>query len=225
MHFPLRRRSGIDKGRRGIPEQPEQLQAGFRRHNKSAIGSKEILPLQPFDDFGPRRRCANALCLLQAVTHRFVLNEPPGILHRIDQRAFIILRRRHCPLALDFRLAQHRVLTVGQRRQRLFRLLLAGFGFAAAIDRLPAFDQRNTASCTKLCFLSAWHGHLHGHDRLAIFEIRHHRSEVGPADQREQPLFVIAEVRETPLQAIHDIDIRHDGVVRNARQCLVAEMS
>ena len=65
-------------------------------------GNQKILLLQPADDLGAGRRRANALGFLQAVPQNLIIDKPPGILHRLDQRAFVVARRRPGFLVLDY---------------------------------------------------------------------------------------------------------------------------
>ena len=65
------------------------------------------------------RRRANALCLLQALPQNLVVNKAPGILHRLDQSAFVVTWRWPGLLVLDFRIVQLGDLAVAQRRQQL----------------------------------------------------------------------------------------------------------
>ena len=125
LHFPLRGRPGIDKRGCCPSEEFEQLKPGLGWDHQFPIRGEQVLPLQPLDDFGARRRCADALGFLQPLAHGGGFHEAPGVLHGVDQRAFVVARRRLCPLVLDTRFGQRRLFAIGQRRQRLF-------GFAAA---------------------------------------------------------------------------------------------
>ena len=82
-------------------------------------------------------------------------------------------------------------------------------------------QQRETrcGSCPPL-----WHWHFHRHHGLAVLEVRHDGSEVGAADQGEQPLLVVAEAGDACLKVVHYVDVRYDGMVRHAFERLVAEM-
>src|SRR3954463_5263362 len=76
---------------------------------------QKALFLKPADDLGSGRWRADALGFLQALAQHLILNEPPGILHRLDQGAFVVTRRWPCLLVLDFWILQSRSLTVAQR--------------------------------------------------------------------------------------------------------------
>src|SRR6476659_2298908 len=94
--------------------------AGRRRKRSVAfvlsLGNQETLFLQPADDLRSSRRRANALGLLQALPQNLILNKAPGILHRLDQSAFVVTRRWPGLLVFDFRIVQLRSLAVAQRR-------------------------------------------------------------------------------------------------------------
>ena len=64
-HSNLRRHARIDQPRVGAPENPEQDEPPFRRHDVLALRRQEPLLLQPGDDFRPRRRRADPLRFLQ----------------------------------------------------------------------------------------------------------------------------------------------------------------
>src|ERR1700688_63764 len=95
-----------------------------------SLGNQETLLLQPANDLGSGRRRANTLGFLQAVPQNLVINKTPGILHSLDQSAFVVTRRRPGLLVLNFRILQLRNLAVAQRRQQL-RLI------ALFVGRLP----------------------------------------------------------------------------------------
>src|ERR1700729_3666855 len=117
--FKLRRHPRINQGRVGLFENAEQRQAGLGRHDVLSQGTQETLFLQPADDLRSSRRRANALGLLQAFSQNFIVHKAPGILHRLNQSAFVVTRRWTGLLVLDFRIAQLRSLAVAQRRQQL----------------------------------------------------------------------------------------------------------
>src|SRR6478672_12841288 len=48
-----------------------------------------------------------------------IVNKAPGILHRLNQSAFVVTRRWSGLFVLDFRIVQLRGLAVAQRRQQL----------------------------------------------------------------------------------------------------------
>ena len=77
----------------------------------------------------------NALGLLQAVPQSLIVNKAPGILHRLDQSAFVVTRRWPGLLVLDFRIVQLRSLAVAKRRQQL-RLVALFVGGAASREML-----------------------------------------------------------------------------------------
>jgi hypothetical protein len=55
---------------------------------------RKTLSLQPTDDLGSRRRRANALGFLQTFPQNLIVDEAPGVLHRLDQTAFVVTRGR-----------------------------------------------------------------------------------------------------------------------------------
>src|SRR5215468_3060032 len=143
----LRRHARIDKRRIGLLEDAEQQQAGLGRHDVLSLGNQETLFLQPADDLRSGRRRANALGLLQALPQNLIVNEAPGILHRLDQSAFIVARRWPGLLVLDFRIVQLRSLTVAQRRQQLRLVVLFVSGLPIRESCAPAeIDGLTTAS-------------------------------------------------------------------------------
>ena len=116
--FKLRRHPRIDQGWVGLFENAEQRQTGLGRHDVLSLGNQETLFLQPADDLRSGRRRANALGLLQALPQNLIVNKAPGILHRLDQSAFVVTRRWPGLLVFDFRIVQLRSLAVVQRRQQ-----------------------------------------------------------------------------------------------------------
>jgi len=60
---------------------------------------------------------------------------------------------------------------------------------------------------------------------LAIFVVGHHGGQIGTADQRKQTLFILVQARQSGFQVVKDVDVGHDGMMRNALQSLVAEMA
>ena len=110
---------GSNQGWVGLFENAEQRQAGFGRYDVLSLGNQETLFLQPADDLRSGRRRAYALGLLQALPQNLIVNKAQGILHRLDQSAFVITRRWSGLLVLDFRIVQLRNLAVAQRRQQL----------------------------------------------------------------------------------------------------------
>jgi hypothetical protein len=89
----LRRHPRIDQGRVRLFENTEQRQPSLGRHDVLSLGNQETLFLQAADDLRSGRRRANALGLLQALPQNLIINKAPGILHRLDQRAFVVTRR------------------------------------------------------------------------------------------------------------------------------------
>ena len=72
---------------------------------------------------------------------------------------------------------------------------------------------------------SAGNRNRHCDDGLPIFVIGHHGGQIGAADEREQPLFILAQTRQPGFQIVENVDVGHDGMMRNALQRLVAEMA
>src|SRR6185437_3271144 len=81
---------------------------------------------------------ANVLGLLQAFSQNLIVNQAPGILHRLDQSAFVVTRRWPGLLVLDFRIVQLRSLTVAQRRQQLRLVALFVGGLPVRESCAPA---------------------------------------------------------------------------------------
>jgi hypothetical protein len=117
--FKLRRDARIDQCRIGLFEDAEQRQAGLGRHDVLSLSHQKALFLEPTDDLGSSRRRTDALGFLQALSKNLIINEAPGILHRLDQSAFIVARRWPGLLVLDFWILQLRSLTVAQRWKQL----------------------------------------------------------------------------------------------------------
>src|SRR5262245_30828639 len=93
-----------------------------------------------------RGRCADTLGLLQALAQGLVLDEAPGVLHGVDQRAFAVARRRLGLLRLHAWMRQCCTLAVDEPRQRLvglslFLFLTAWFRLRSTEGRLPALHQ------------------------------------------------------------------------------------
>ena len=91
--FKLRRHARVDQCRIGLLKDAEQRQPGLGRHDVLSLDDQKALFLQPADDLGSSRGRADALGFLQAFSQHLIVNEPPGILHRFDQRAFVVPRR------------------------------------------------------------------------------------------------------------------------------------
>src|SRR5207249_3492766 len=75
--------------------------------------------LQPSYDLGSGCRCADAFGLLQALPQNFVIDKAPGVLHCLDQSAFIVSRRGAGLLVLDGRVLQSCGLAVAEGWQQL----------------------------------------------------------------------------------------------------------
>ena len=179
--FKLRRHARIDQCRIGLFEDAEQRQAGLGRHDVLSLGHQKALFLKPTDDLGSRRRRTDALGFLQALPQNLIVNKPPGILHRLDQGAFVVARRWPGLLVLDFRIVQLRGLTVAQRRQQLRlvalfvgRLPLRECCAPAEIDRLTAGGAEFEATHVERC------------GGLPVAEVRHQGGQIGPRDDVEQ---------------------------------------
>ena len=80
----------VDQRRVSLFENPEQRQACLGGHDVLSLGDQKTLFLQPSDDLGSGRRRADALGLLQPVPQHLVIDKAPGVLHRLDQSAFIV---------------------------------------------------------------------------------------------------------------------------------------
>ena len=92
--FKLRRDARIDQCRIGLFEDAEKRQASLGRHDVLSLGHQKALFLEPADDLGSSRRRTDALGFLQALPQHRIVNKPPGILHRLDQGAFVVPRGR-----------------------------------------------------------------------------------------------------------------------------------
>src|SRR5258708_3450922 len=118
------RHSRIDQCRIGLFENAEQRQSGLSRHDVLSLGNQKALLLQSADDLGSRRWRANALGFLQALPKNLIVNKTPGILHCLDQSAFVVAWRRSGLLVLNFGILQLCGLAVAQWRQQLRFVLL-----------------------------------------------------------------------------------------------------
>ena len=80
----------------------DRRQTGLCRHNILSLGNQKTLLLQTADDLGSGRRRANTLGFLQAFPKNLIVDKTPGILHGLDQSAFVVTRRRSGLLVLNF---------------------------------------------------------------------------------------------------------------------------
>src|SRR5215204_7037074 len=179
--FKLRRDARIDQNRIGLFEDAEQRQASLGRHDVLPLGHQEALFLKPTDDLGSGRWRADALGFPQALPQHLIVNEPPSILHRLDQGAFVVTRRWPCLLVLDFWILQSRSLTVAQRWKQLClltlfvrRLPLRECCAPAEIDGLTAGGAEFEATHVERC------------GGLPIAEIGHQGCQIGPRDDVKQ---------------------------------------
>ena len=216
--FQLRRDARIDQRRIGLFEDAEQRQAGLGRHDVLSLGHQKALFLQPADDLGSRRRRADALGFLQAFPQHLIVNEAPGILHRLDQRAFVVARRWPGLLVLDFWILQLRGLAVAQRRKqlRLVALFVGGLPLReccapAEIDGLAAGGAEFEATHVERC------------GGLPVAEVGHQGGQIGPRDDVEQFLLVGRQARPDLPQLVDRVDVGNDGVMARALQPLVVE--
>src|SRR5262249_37526598 len=115
--FELRRYARVNQRRIGLLENPEQRQASLGWDNVLAVGDQKTLFLQSPDDLGSGRRRADALGLLQPIPQDLVIDKTPGVLHGLDQGAFIVARRRARLLVLDGRVFQPCDLAVAEHWQ------------------------------------------------------------------------------------------------------------
>ena len=114
-----------------------------------SLGHQKALFLEPADDLGSGRRRADALGFLQALPQHLIVNEPPGILRRLDQGAFVVTRRWPSLLVLDFWILQLRSLTVPQWWKQLRLVTLF-------VGRLPLRECRAPAEIDGLTAGGAW---------------------------------------------------------------------
>src|SRR5262249_36409595 len=129
---------------------------------------QKILLLQPANDLGSGRRCADTLGFLETVAEDLVVHEAPCILHRLDQGAFAVARWRLGLFALDGRIAQPGSVAVAHRRQHLCfvtllvrRLPFGEYCTPTRIDRLTTRGLEREAFDVEGC------------RRLSIAEVRH----------------------------------------------------
>ena len=159
-----------DQRRIGLFENAEQRKAGLGRHDILSLGNQKTLLLQPADDLGPGRRRSNALGFLQTFPKNLIVDKTPGILHGLDQSAFIVARRRPGLLVLNFGIPQLRYIAIVQRRQGLCLVtLFIGWlpvregGTPAEIDRLATAGAEFEAAHIERC------------GRLLVAEVGHQR--------------------------------------------------
>ena len=112
LHLPCRRCRRVDEARCGASQQFENLQPRRCRHHELTIRRQQVLSFEPLDDIGAGGRSADAFGLLQSLTEGLVLDETPGVLHGVDQRTFVVARRRLGLLRLHAWLCQRRMLAV-----------------------------------------------------------------------------------------------------------------
>ena len=183
-----------------------------------SLGNQKTLLLQPADDLGPGRRRADALGFLQALPQNLIVDKTPGILHRLDQSAFVVTRRRSGLLVLDFGVLQLRGLAVAQRRQQLRLVALFVGGLPIRECRAPAEIDGLTAGGAE--FEAA---HVERCGCLPVAEVGHQGGEIGPRDDVEQFLLVRRQTRPDLRQFVDRVDVGNDGVMARALQPLVVE--
>ena len=108
------------------------------------------------------------LGFLQALPQHLVVDEAPSILHRLDQGAFVVTRRRPGLLVLNFWILQLRGLAVAQRRKQL-RLS------ALFVGRLPVRERCAPAEIDGLATGGAESKatHVERCSGLPVTEVRH----------------------------------------------------
>ena len=144
-----------------------------------SLGNQETLFLQPADDLRSGRRRANALGLLQTLPQNLIVNKAPGILHRLDQSAFVVTRRWPGLLVLDFRIVQLCSLAVAQRLLRLVALFVGGLPVRescapAEIDGLTTGSAEFETTYVERCGC------------LPVAEIGHQGGQIGSRDDVKQ---------------------------------------
>ena len=97
----------------------EQGEAALGGDDVLAAGGQQILAPQSLDDLGAGGGGADALGLLQAFAVFGVLDEAPGVHHRLDQRALAVARRGFGFLRLHSGFAEDGGFSVAQGRQDL----------------------------------------------------------------------------------------------------------
>src|SRR6516164_5929197 len=167
---------------------------------------------------GPGRWRANALGFLQAFPQNLILNEAPGILHSLDQSAFVVARRWPGLLILDFRILQLRGLAVEQRRKQL-RLV------ALFVGRLPVRECRAPAEIDGLTTGGAEFeaSHVKSCGCLPVAEVGHQGGQIGPRDDVEEFFLVERKARPDLPQVVDRVDVGNDGVMARTLQPLVVE--
>ena len=160
-----------------------------------SLGNQETLFLQPADDLRSGCRRANALGLLQAVPQNLIVNIAPGILHRLDQSAFVVTRRWPGLLVLDFWIVQLRGLAVAKRRQQLRLVALFVGGLPVRESCAPAEINGLTAGSTE--FETT---HVERCGSLPVAEVRHQGGQIGSRDDAKQFFLVGRQTRpDLPL--------------------------
>src|ERR1700740_1152499 len=140
---------GSTRARPALFGSSQHATAGSGRPNILSLGNQEPLLLQPTDDLGSGRRRANTLGFLQAIPQNLVINKTPGILHSLDQSAFVVTRRRPGLLVLNFWILQLRGLAVAQRRQQLRLIALFVGGLPLRECCAPAEINGLATGCAK----------------------------------------------------------------------------
>ncbi len=208
----------VDQRRIGLLENPEQRQARLGRDDVLALGDQKTLLLQPSDDFGSGRRCADALGFLQPFPQALVIDKAPGVLHRLDQGALVVARRRARLLVLDGRVFQPRDLAVAQGRQQLGVVALFVRGLPVGECRAPP---EIDGLATRRAESEA--AHVKRRSRLAVAEVGHGCGQIRPRDDVEQLLLVERKPRPDLAQVVHRVDVGNDGVVARPFQPLVVK--
>ena len=224
QELELRRHRGIDQRPVRLLQDAEQRQAPFGRHDVLAARHQQFLPLEALNDFGARRRCSDALRLLQPFAVFGVLDEAPGVRHRLDQRALAVPRRRLGLLRLHRRLTQAGHLPVAERRQHL--AVIRVVTVAAFLLRVPA-EHRTPANLEGLpagC-AECVSADIQQSRGLAVTEVGHEGGQIRARDHHEQPPLVLRKAWPNRAQALDGVHVRDDRVVRHAFQALVPEVS
>ena len=174
--------------------------------------------LQPADDLGAGGRRADALGLFQTVPQNLVLDKPPCILHRLDQRALVVAGRGLGLLGFDGRIVQLCILAVAHRRKQLPAIaLLVGWLPLRECCAPSEIDRLATGRLEGEAFDVERRG------RLPVAEVRHEGSEIGSCDHVEQLLLVDRKPRPDLAESIDRVDVGDDGVMAGALQPLLIE--
>src|SRR5664280_1009998 len=84
---------GVDQRRIRLFKNPEKRQPSLSGYDVLSLRNEESLFLESANNLGAGGRSADAFGFLQSLPQHLVVNETPGVLHRLDQSALIVSRR------------------------------------------------------------------------------------------------------------------------------------